>query len=177
MRFLLVPLLASLFIAPAGVAAQSQTAKFKVKILLASKQGDRVDPQIPNGIRKYLKKSFGARYSSFRLLDSRVLKVGLGHTGEVTLPDQSVLKLKFRGLPGEFIKLTMEIKDLRTTIRIKDGGMFFQAGHRYKNGMLILAISASTGTGDEEGQIGTGRPDPRPGSRDRSRKNRKIDAK
>ncbi len=177
MRFLLVPLLASLFFAPAGVAAQSQTAKFKVKVLLASKQGDRVDPQIPKSVRKYLKKSFGARYSSFRLLDSRVLKVGLGHTEEMALPDQSILKLKFRGLPGEFIKLTMEIEDLRTTIRIKNGGMFFQAGHRYKNGMLILAISATTGDIKGKAKIGTARPDPRPRSGDAHRKDRKIDSK
>jgi hypothetical protein len=160
MRRLLIPLLALLLAFPASL--QAQDARFKVRVLLASKQGDIVDPQIAPALAKYLKKSFGSRYSQFRLLDSRVLGLDLGRSGEVPLPDESILKLTLRAIPGDFIKLTMELKDLRTTIRIKDGGMFFQAGHRYKNGILILAISASRGPLDDDGQkLETPRPDPR----------------
>lgn len=156
MKSLLLSFIALVLLLPQSV--QSQEARFKVRVLLASKQGERVDPQIPDGIGKYLKKTFGARYSSFQLLDSRVMKVKLDQTGELTLPDQSVLKLRFRGLPEDFVKLTMEIKDLRTTIRIKNGGLFFQAGHRYKNGILILAIGAQTEKPEAK------KPETKPGS-------------
>lgn len=164
MRALVLSFLVLLVLIPQDL--QSQEARFKVRVLLASKQGERIDPQIPDGISKYLKKTFGVRYSAFQLLDSRVLKVKLEQTGEVTLPDQSVLKLRFRGVPGDFIKLTMEVEDLRTTIRIKNGGLFFQAGHKYGNGILILAIGAQTVDDEpesEEETFTTPRPDPRPG--------------
>jgi len=38
----------------------------------------------------------------------------------------------------------MEMPGVKTLIRIRDGGLFFQAGHRHKGGMMILAISATT---------------------------------
>lgn len=162
MRTFLAAIVALGLFAPSVTDAQE--VKFRVRVLLASKQGNRIDPQIDASVRKYLERSFGARYSSFRQLDNRVLKVKLDTTGEVALPDQTSLRLKFRDVQGEFVKLTMEIKDLRTTIRIRDGGLFFQAGHRYKNGMLILAISATVlgkkGGGEKE-KLTTPRPEPR----------------
>lgn len=167
MRMLLLPLLLLVVLMPTAVEAQE--VKFRVRVLLGTKQGSRIDPQIGPEVKRYLKKSFGARYSSFRQLDNRVLRVEMNQTGEVALPDQTVLKLRFRDIQGEFVKLTMEIKALKTTIRIRDGGLFFQAGHRYKNGMLILAISAEL-PGEKQGKkkakagaerLTTPRPEPR----------------
>jgi hypothetical protein len=161
MRALAVPLLFFLCFAP--VELEAKEAKFRVRILLATKQGNRIDPKISKSVRDYLAKSFGSRYTSFRQLDNRVLRVELNDTGEMVLPDQSSLKLRFREQRGDFVRLTMEIKDLRTTIRIRDGGLFFQAGHRYKNGMLILAITAHLGkkTPEKAEKITTPRPEPR----------------
>jgi len=152
---------------PSVAWAGEPEVKFRVNVLLATTQGDHIDPQISKRIKDYLTKSFGARYSSFRQLDTRVLRVSLDKTGEMPLPDQSTLGLRFRDIHGEFVKLTMTIKDLRTTIRIRNGGLFFQAGHRYKNGILILAISATLEGKVEpkdKGKLTTTRPDPRPTS-------------
>jgi hypothetical protein len=146
MRKLWVPVLCVMMLLPGLAIGAEQEVKFRVYVLLATKQGDQIDPQINKQVRAYLKKSFGSRYSSFRQLDSRLLKVDLDQTVEMPLPDESTLGLRFRDIHGEFVKLTMTIKDLRTTIRIRNGGLFFQAGHRYKNGMLILAISATLGS-------------------------------
>ena len=144
-------------------AAHGQEVKFRVRVMLASRQGTLIDPQLSESIGKYLKKSFGTRYTSFRQLDNRVVRLRLDETGEVALPDQTSLKLRFRDIQGEFIKLTMEIKDLRTTIRIKNGGLFFQAGHRYKNGILILAVTANLiGVEDSSENPSEARPEPRP---------------
>ncbi len=145
MRKVWVPVLFFMMLLPAMVNGAEQEVKFRVYVLLATKQGDQIDPQINKQVRAYLKKSFGSRYSSFRQLDSRLLKADLDETVEMPLPDESTLGLRFRDIHGEFVKLTMSIKDLTTTIRIRNGGLFFQAGHRYKNGMLILAISATLG--------------------------------
>lgn len=143
MRKALLPLLMVMVLLPTTALSAEREVRFRVHVLLATKQGNDIDPQISKEVRAYLKKSFGTRYSSFRQLDSRLLKVALDQTAEMPLPDQSTLGLRFRDIHGDFVKLTMTIKDLRTTIRIRDGGLFFQAGHRYKNGMLILAISAT----------------------------------
>jgi hypothetical protein len=175
MRAFVAPLLLLVLLAPRGAIADE--VKFKVRVVLATTQGDLIDPNIPANLKKYLQDSFGARYSSFRLLDSRVVTVASGNTGEVPLPDDSVLKLKYRGKEGGFIKLTMEIRDLKTTIRIKDGGLFFQAGHKYKNGMLILAILATSTTPSDEGDVSSPRPEPRPGNEDKDVRDRPIDEK
>jgi hypothetical protein len=164
---------------PSAAWAGEPEVKFRVHVLLATSQGDHVDPQIGKRIREYLTKSFGARYSSFRQLDTRVLRVGLDKTGEMPLPDQSTLGLRFRDIHGEFVKLTMTIKDLRTTIRIRNGGLFFQAGHRYKNGILILAISATLDGKAEPknaGKLSPTRPDPRPASPTKTTRKRAIDS-
>jgi len=179
MRLALVSLL--LFLVGLPAPSLAKEVKFRVRVLLATKQGNRIDPQIGPNLKTYLKKSFGVRYTSFRLLDNRVLRVKLGKTGEVSLPDQSVLKLKYRELQGDFVKLTMEMRDLRTTIRIRDGGLFFQAGHRYRNGMLILAISARTmkkgKKGGEEEIAAPVRPEPRPGKGEGRKADRPIEKK
>lgn len=178
MRMRWVPILVFLFMLPSVAWAGEPEVKFRVTVLLATAQGDHVDPQINKRIREYLAKSFGARYSSFRQLDTRVLRVALDKTGEMLLPDQTSLGLRFRDIHGEFVKLTMSIKDLQTTIRIRNGGLFFQAGHRYKNGVLILAISATLAgpiRPKEEGKLSPTRPDPRPAATPKTTRNRGIE--
>ncbi len=178
MKRRLVPiLLFFLLLVPATGHAAAPEVKFRVRVLLASKQGDHIDPQIGPRVREYLKKSFGARYTSFRQLDNRVMKVQLDQVGEMPLPDQSSLSLKFREIQGDFVRLTMEVKDLRTTIRIRDGGLFFQAGHRYKNGILILAISANLVDAEksDKEKLTTPRPEPRPGRPEQPVRDRAIE--
>lgn len=178
MRVRWVPILLFLLMLPSAAWGGEPEVKFRVHVLLATTQGNHVDPQINKRIRDYLTKSFGARYSSFRQLDTRVLRVTLDKTVEMPLPDQSTLGLRFRSLHGEFVKLTMTIKDLQTTIRIRNGGLFFQAGHRYKNGMLILAISATLEGKAEpknKGKLSPTRPDPRPSPASKAPRKRAIE--
>lgn len=178
MRRLLVSLLALLFTSASALATEKEEVKFRVRVLLASAQGSLIDSNIGPNLRKWLNKSFGGRFTSFRQLENRLLKVKLEETSEVPLPDQTTLKLRFRGVQGEFVKLTMEIKDLRTTIRIKNGGLFFQAGHRYKNGILVLAISANlpNDRGERE-ELTTPRPEPRPEIPEGRKEHRNIESK
>jgi len=36
----------------------------------------------------------------------------------------------------------MAVGGLKTTVKVHDGGLFFQAGRSYKKGMIIVAIRA-----------------------------------
>lgn len=163
------------FLALPATAANAQEVKFSVRVLLASNTGKGIDAKIPANISKHLNNSFGAKYSSFKLIGTHEVKVAVNKTGEVTLPDKSVLSLQFRDVQGKFIRLTMSIKDFRTTVRIRNGGLFFQAGHKYQDGILILAITASTdGKGSED--LTTPRPDTRKTPDDSTRPGRPIDS-
>lgn len=82
MRVMLIAMLALSFACPAKEASAEQV-RFKVRVLLATKKGARVDPQIPRGVAKYLSQSFGNRYSSFRLLSDRAVKVERDGDGEI----------------------------------------------------------------------------------------------
>ena len=170
---LLPSLLLLLFLVPTGEArAKEPKAHCKVRVILAKGGTGGVDPAIKSPLKRYLTKSFGARYESFDLLDTATLDVLRGKRGEVSLPDGTWLRLTYLGNQGKFIKLSMEMPGIKTLIRIRDGGLFFQAGHRHKGGMMILAISATT-TG-KTSEIPT-RPRPAPrGPHKESHKKRKI---
>lgn len=100
-----------------------------------------VDPALKS-IATYLQKSFGARYSSFRQLDHASLSLELTQRATLMLPDERELALTFKGVSDGFIRLFMELPHLRTTVKVRDAGLFFQAGQSYQGGMLVLAVRA-----------------------------------
>ena len=77
MKAILLSLIICLgLVAPAPLAAQD--AHFRIKVLQASEQGNKVDAKIPENIKKYLIKSFGAKYTTFSMLDSKEMVVAMG---------------------------------------------------------------------------------------------------
>jgi len=168
----LLPLLLLLLYTVGEIQAAEIEARCKVRVVLAKGGGGGVDPAIKNPLKRYLTKSFGARYKSFDLLDTRALRIPRGKRGEIPLPDGTWLRLTYLGNQGKFIKLSMEMPGVKTMIRIRDGGLFFQAGHRHKGGMMILAISATT-TGKTSETPARPRPAPR-GPHKESHKRRKL---
>jgi hypothetical protein len=150
MKALLVA--AALVLAVQPEVAGAAEATFQIQVLLARQESGERDRRIPDSLLSYLEGSFGARYRSFAFLDDASVQVSPGKPGAVRMPDGSSLLLTFRETQGEFLVLDMQLKDLRATVRIRDGGLFFQAGHRYLDGMLIVAItgrlkSAPSGSG------------------------------
>jgi len=159
-RFLPLLLLLLLLVPRGEARAAEPVAHCKVRVILAKKGEGGVDPAIRNPLKRYLTKSFGARYGAFELLDTRSMKIARGKRGEIPLPDGTWLRLTYLGNQGKFIKVSMEMPGVKTLIRIRDGGLFFQAGHRHKDGMMILAISATT-TGKSTETPTRPRPAPR----------------
>ena len=162
MKALLVATALVLAVLPEVAGAAEAT--FQIQVLLARQESGERDGRIPDALRSYLDGSFGTRYRSFAFLDEASVQVTPGEPGSVRMPDGSSLSLTFRETQGEFLVLDMQLKDLKATVRIRDGGLFFQAGHRYLDGMLIVAITArlqSPPRGD--GKPATARPPVRSG--------------
>ena len=125
---------------PAPAAATKAT--FAVTVIHASRSEGGIDKALAD-LQKYLTKSFTG-YSSFRRLDHRFVEVALGAAGALTLPDTKTLSLKFIEAKKGFIKVHLSLDGLETTINVKDGGLFFQAGRVFKDGILVLAIRGQT---------------------------------
>ncbi len=136
-----VPLTPDLPEPPAEPAASAK-ATFSVTVIHASRSEGGVDKALGD-LQKYLVKSFTG-YNSFRRLDHRFVEVALGAAGALTLPDTKTLSLKFIEAKKGFIKVHLSLDGLETTINVKDGGLFFQAGRVFKDGILVLAIRGQT---------------------------------
>ncbi len=149
---------------PSAGFSQADEVSFQVRVILARQETAPRDPGISDTLFEYLEKTFGGRYQSFRKLEQRGLKVLRGKEGRMPLQDGSELTLVYKDLQGEFVVIDMALRDLKATVRIRDGGLFFQAGHRYQDGVLILAISLRRHGGRKStpGTLESPRPVPRP---------------
>ena len=138
-----LPLLAAAVVLLAAAPNAHAAVRCDVQVILATGGGSApyMDPAL-RSVAGYLKKSFGARYTSFRQLSRQGLSLDIRQRGTLDLPNEKTLALTFRGIRDGFIRLFMELPHLRTTVKIRDGSLFFQAGQSYRGGMLILAIRA-----------------------------------
>ena len=118
--------------------AAATAATFSVTVIHASRSAGGVDKSLQD-LERYLVKSF-AKYASFKRLDQRDVPSTAARPGSLKLPDGKVLELALRGVDKGFIKVHLSLDGLETTINVRDGGLFFQAGRVYQDGILVLAI-------------------------------------
>ena len=128
--------------APPVSANKASEVTFDVTVIHASRSGDTMDPAL-RSLEAYLRSSF-KQYRQFKRLQQHDLTVRKGQQGALKLPDDKVLQLKYLGLQKGFVKVRLSLDTLDTTLDIKDGGLFFQAGRVFKDGIIVLAISART---------------------------------
>ncbi len=122
------------------------TATFDVTVIQASKSEGASDPALGK-LQAYLQKSF-AGYKSFKRLDSRALAVAQDATGKMPLPGGKELELSYLGTSKGFVRVHLTVDGLKTTVNVKDGGLFFQAGRVLEGGIMVLAIGAQSGAAD-----------------------------
>jgi hypothetical protein len=122
------------------------TATFDVTVIQASKAEGASDPALGK-LQTYLQKSF-AGYKSFKRLDSRSLAVAQDATGKMPLPGGKELELSYLGTSKGFVRVHLTVDGLKTTVNVKDGGLFFQAGRVLEGGIMVLAIGAQSGAAD-----------------------------
>lgn len=133
---------------PEAAAAAAGTAADRVELsvsaVLASKKAGSPaghDPG-PAPLDSLLRKAF-PDYRYFTLLSTTATRVELGKSGQVPLPNGLVLDLGYQGMEDAMMRLELSIPPrLKTSMRVSDGGTFFQAGMPYSNGVLVLAITA-----------------------------------
>ena len=125
----------------AGVArAQGATAHIAVQAIHAKDAKEK--STAPAKVVRRLSKAFPG-YASFHLLGKSQWDLAEGKTGRHKLPNDSELSVTYKGPQAKFLKLHVAIPPkLRTDVRVKDGGTFYQAGMSYKGGILILSINA-----------------------------------
>lgn len=93
-----------------------------------------------------LRRTFGDRFACYDLVATSEREVAKGGRVEIPMPDGGTFAVLYRGVTedGRFLKLTVEHGDLKSRVRIHDGGLFFQAGTRWQGGVLIVGVRAST---------------------------------
>ncbi len=133
--------------APPGgdrVAAQAErgAVQLKVTIIEASRGEGGVDRELSR-LSRYFERSF-KDFKRFKQLGEHQRSVTLDGTATVKLPDGLELSLKHLGVEQGFVRLAMSLDGLKTTIKVKDGGLFFQAGRKHGDGILVLAIEATS---------------------------------
>ncbi len=116
-----------------------QQIRCEVQIILATSGAPDVAKEL-RPLKRYLENSFGNRYSRFEHIASHTLSLRLDQRGSLGLPNNTQLGLAYLGAEEGLIRLTMEVGGLKTQVKVHDGGLFFQAGRRYKDGMLVVAI-------------------------------------
>lgn len=137
--FLTMTVLVGVFAFARPAAAQDVT--IRVRSIAATTQGSSFDKKLGD-VKNELQTAFRG-YTSFKLLDDTKFTLGKSKSRTMALPGGTKLTLTFHGVAADFLRLGLAIGDqLRTTLRASPGSTFFQAGLDYKNGMLILAITA-----------------------------------
>lgn len=114
-----------------------------VKVIYATKKAPYINEKLKS-LWSYLKKSFGARWTSFDIIDEKILTLERDKNVEISLPENEKLGLKYSGITEEkgLIRLHLDLSGyFKTKIRIHNKGVFFQAGKKYKDGILIFSIS------------------------------------
>ncbi len=140
-RWWLVALvLAAAMVIGAPTAMAEESISVEVRTIVATPEGDEIDDELrdmENRLRQGI-----TNYSSFRQINRQRLTVERDEPGEFELPTDDELIIRYTGREGDFVKLGLALGSrLDTTLRASPGSTFFQAGLRYDDGLLVLAIT------------------------------------
>lgn len=124
---------------PSGVVMGDQRAvNVTVTVVHARTLEGGVAPELAK-IEKYLVKSF-PKYRSFARLSTHAQQLAVGAEAKLALPNNNELVYAHTGWKDGFAAIHLAVGGLDTTVNVKDGGTFFQAGRGYDGGMIVLAI-------------------------------------
>jgi len=126
---------------PALAEPTGPDIEVEVAVIHATKDGAGVAPDL-EPLGKYLLKSF-APYTTFKRLEHATQRLAAGGEARLGLPNKSELVYRHAGKVDGFFALHIEVGGLKSTVNVKDGGTFFQAGRAYDGGMIVLAFKVS----------------------------------
>lgn len=142
-RVSFLALLGMLFFLYLTLPAYGEEIKINVKVILASNQGKVADKDL-HDIQKKLKNLF--KYSSYQLLKKQSLLIAKGKSGQIPLTEKKALHIKFLNEAGKSVEIAVEIlekgkKIFKTKAKIQKKKTLLIGGPKYKEGVLIMAIS------------------------------------
>lgn len=124
---------------PSGAEANDKApAKVTLNVVHATSAEGGVAPDLER-ISKWLLKSF-ANYKSFKRLSGREDLVAVGQEVKETLPNGTTLTYKHLGWKDGFATFALSVGGLETTVNVKGGKGFLQAGRAFEGGMIVLAF-------------------------------------
>ncbi|MBV70254.1 MAG: hypothetical protein CMH52_02810 [Myxococcales bacterium] len=130
-----------------GFASQAYAAvELKVAVVHATKAKSPTDSKISKVMAKSLTTVFG-QYGSFKLLSKTAYQLVPKKTAEIDLPTGYKALVKYVGsLPkagkNKVHKLSLEIPKHKVKVKLRaiPKKLFYQAGIKHNNGILILAF-------------------------------------
>lgn len=123
------------------VQAAREGAKITLRIIHAKKGQDQLSPEL-NNISKFLRSSF-KDYAFFDLLSTQEQPLKKGEKHAFELPNGNALVLEYRDFQAPFFTIGVQLAELESVVKVRDGGLFFQAGRRHQGGMIVLAIEVN----------------------------------
>jgi hypothetical protein len=131
-------------VAASGTARADPRATIEVTVIEARKG----PPFLHDALKPMwdmLKRSFGEKFAYYGLVQATTGSVDPGGKVDVTMPGDERFSAGYEGVTPEkgLLRVSIECGDLRTKVRIHDGGTFFQAGRRLGEGTLIVAVKAT----------------------------------
>lgn len=139
-----IAVLAILFAAPAASAAPPGSVTVDVGVVIASNEGNSIDPGLA-GLRAKLQSMFN--YTSYKMLDRKRHTYPVGETAVFKLPGGRSMRVTPVPAPPKKVRLDVRIAEdgrnvLTTTLGLSRGGMVLVGGPPYQSGVMILLISA-----------------------------------
>jgi hypothetical protein len=133
---------ALILVSATSLAAEPERASFDVTVIDAKKTPGEIDPKLDH-LKDVLERSFKG-YKSFRQVNRAKFSASQGETHTMTLVASQKLKVTLNagGAKG-FLKVHLVSGDLKATVDVKNGGLFFQAIRGPEGAALVMAIRAT----------------------------------
>lgn len=122
--------------------AANDAINVMVTVVHAKRSEGGVAPDLSK-LEHYLLKAF-PKYRAFARLSTSSQRLAVGTEGRVALPNDNQLVFKHIGWKDGFAAIHLDVGGLTTTVNVKDGGTFFQAGRGYDGGMIVLAFEVTS---------------------------------
>lgn len=132
-------------IAPTDAHAEVTSSTCQIHAVLATKTGDGTVPAELDFLAEQLRSDEFAAFKSFKLLESKTLKLNLGEPGVATMRTGQQLKLQLLGADALKLQLhaTLIAGDrvlVDTDYKIESNGILLIGGVRHPDGKIFFAI-------------------------------------
>ena len=127
---------------PSPTLDQNAAIEVLVTVVHARPAEGGVAPELEK-LARYLVGSF-PNHKSFTRLSTHDQRLAVGAAERLALPNGAELVYQHTGWKDGFVALHIEVGGMKSTVNVKDGGIFFQAGRAYQGGMIVLAFEVKS---------------------------------